>query len=136
VLPDVAREHTTAGAKAFVRYYIDVLNYAALALSPARLDDLSPQRCELCTSFVEVVRRVRDHSGHQEGGELELRQLALASVDELGTHLLVGTVSVHAGSSQESAQSRPVRIKPTRFVLEFHVGWHRGVWHLSDLRLA
>ncbi|MGA9346097.1 MAG: DUF6318 family protein, partial [Nocardioidaceae bacterium] len=44
-LPEAAKAKTTAGAKAFVTYYVDVLNFSWERLTPAPLARVSSRGC-------------------------------------------------------------------------------------------
>ncbi|MEP6667274.1 MAG: DUF6318 family protein, partial [Nocardioidaceae bacterium] len=47
-LPDAAKEKTPAGAKAFIRFYVDVVNAAWKSQSSKQLRSLATRSCSVC----------------------------------------------------------------------------------------
>jgi hypothetical protein len=56
------------GAKAFVRYYNEVLNYAYATGDTEELQRLSAPGCAACQLSINSVRRFNANGGHVEGG--------------------------------------------------------------------
>jgi len=65
VMPERAKQHSTAGAKAFVRYYIDVLNYSWTLGSGDAIRASSVHQCRVCRGIAGFVDEVVAHGGHQ-----------------------------------------------------------------------
>jgi hypothetical protein len=71
--PPVSREDTQAGAVAFGRYYIDVINHAAATGETRALTRLSLSACGSCRSLVGTVKNIYGAGGYIHGGSLEVR---------------------------------------------------------------
>jgi hypothetical protein len=69
VIPDAARQHTTAGAKAFVTYYVEAVDYAQQTLDTTPVEAASAPTCVGCTAGIRTIKRIARHGGHVEGGE-------------------------------------------------------------------
>jgi hypothetical protein len=69
-LPTRAQSETPAGAEAFVRYFIEVLNYAQKTGDTARLRQVSTSRCAACEGYVEAIERAYSTGGRVKGGAL------------------------------------------------------------------
>jgi hypothetical protein len=67
-MPDAARANTKAGAIAFVRHYIDLINYAQATGDVTPLEKVEDTRCGSCTNVRQGVRDIYGSGGHIEGG--------------------------------------------------------------------
>jgi hypothetical protein len=74
-LPTKARRNTPAGAEAFVRYFIEVLNYAQKTGDTARLHQASTSRCAACEGYVEAIESTYSTGGRVKGGALTVGRL-------------------------------------------------------------
>ena len=54
-VPKPARQHTKAGAKAFARYYLTVINQTGVKPEPGRLEPLATRACKSCNNFAARV---------------------------------------------------------------------------------
>jgi len=64
VMPAEARGSDQASAKAFVRYWFDVFNYAVNTGDSVRLMRLSASECVTCKAFRRNIRRAYADGGH------------------------------------------------------------------------
>jgi hypothetical protein len=136
VLPAVAREHSNAGAKAFVRYYIDVLNYSYEHLEPRLLVHLSPGTCVLCSASLELLRRLHRDGGEQRGGRLIASEILTGPFEPHGTHVYLARIHVSAGKSRSSRRKPFKPIEEQTFMLEFDLLPVRAAWSIEDIRTA
>lgn len=67
-LPAAAREATEDGARAFVGYYWELVNYAQATGDVKRLRQVSAPTCDVCVAFVEKVRALYSRGGRILGG--------------------------------------------------------------------
>ena len=74
-LPAKAQENNGAGAEAFVRYFIEVLNYAQRTGDTARLQRVSAPRCAACEGYAEEIDKTYAAGGHVKGGVLTIGDL-------------------------------------------------------------
>lgn len=79
-MPELAKRHTVAGAKAFVRHVWDVAHYAESTLDSAPFKDLMAGSCAGCQGALDFLAKVRNKSGSIKGGETSI---AVRKVDKL-----------------------------------------------------
>ena len=132
-LPDAAREHTTAGAKAFVRYFADVLAYAHAIESGGPLRGITTEVACVCNSFSDRIDQVRRDGGHQTGGEWSiLAQFALASLDPDEANLSVQVRNLGRSHSVD-AEDEPQPIKSRDMFMTFFTVWRDSRWLLLNV---
>jgi hypothetical protein len=132
-LPSLAREHSNAGAKAFVRYYIDVLNYADASGDPAPLRDAATPQCQICKILSTAVEEIARSGGTQIGGEWILREVRTLPHSGNQANMLVG-IHIRVGITRRTRESPPHRSGPTNVTYEFQLRWERRLWLMHDLR--
>jgi len=67
-LPDAAMEDSKEGAVAFVRHYVDLINYAQETGDTAALAAASAEQCDECTRVASAISKLYSAGGHIEGG--------------------------------------------------------------------
>ena len=82
VMPEAAKAHTKAGAKAFVRYFWQVVNYAQATGDTAAIRTLSARKCAECDAGMYAIDEVYGAGGSIGGGASTLANLR-ASVTRL-----------------------------------------------------
>jgi hypothetical protein len=68
VMPDAAKANTKAGAVAFVKYYIELINHAQATGDVDALAAVEDPGCRSCASARETVTEIYKSGGHIEGG--------------------------------------------------------------------
>ena len=68
VMPAAAKATTRSGARAFVRHYVDVLNYATFTGDTSAAHALDAGKCESCNRMLASIQTIYDGGGHVEGG--------------------------------------------------------------------
>lgn len=63
-MPGEAKTHTPAGAKAFVIYYVKVIDYAQLTLNTSLLEKLSSPSCSGCQSGISSLKSLAQKHGY------------------------------------------------------------------------
>jgi hypothetical protein len=131
-MPALAHQKSTAGAKAFVRYYIDVLNFAFAELRQAQLGALSPASCSLCRSFVDILRRLMRDDGAQIGGTW-----APVSVHPLGqdkdSAFFLAEIDVAEGTSYASPNAPRHHIEAKQMHVTFELHPTPTGWRIQDV---
>jgi hypothetical protein len=79
-MPDEARTQDAAGAEAFVRYYIDLINRTSTVMDAKPLRDLS-DGCRDCDRLATNVEEDAAAGFHYEDGDLNIRSAGSATVD-------------------------------------------------------
>ena len=77
-MPAAAKGRTAEAAEAFVRYYVDLINYATATLDTSAMEAVSLRSCENCQSIVTIAKNMKDGGRHYEGGRWDV-----ASVEEV-----------------------------------------------------
>jgi hypothetical protein len=72
-LPAAASQPGRAGAKAFVRFYLSLLNYAKHTGDTAPVKQYSRPGCETCASYVEIYEGLYDRGGLIKGGDFSIK---------------------------------------------------------------
>ncbi|MCR1781543.1 hypothetical protein KVF89_03270 [Nocardioides carbamazepini] len=68
VLPDAAKQASEDGARAFITYYWDLINYAQATGDVKALKAASARTCDVCSGLVNDLRDLYRSGGHLEGG--------------------------------------------------------------------
>ena len=129
--PAVAKKHTPEGAEAFVRYYLESVNYAWAKPDLTALPPLGESDCESCVNLQETAKSIHTARAWLTGPPLTVKQV---------NHLV--TV---AGESLVTSvmQQEPVsRFRPDGSLLSTSTGeelrrtfslvWASG-WHVQDI---
>jgi hypothetical protein len=88
-VPDEARTKDAAGAEAFLRYFIDLINRQRAIPAGQPLRDLGPQ-CQECLRIARVFDDAATAGRHFEGGKLTLNSLAAPLLDGDGALISFG----------------------------------------------
>jgi len=134
VLPDAAKAQTTAGAKAFVAYYADVLNYAYLNLDPQAFATISSATCQVCRLLSRDVASLAREGGEQTGGRWKVIRAAPVGNFE-SSNLLLARIHISKGSVMESDSSPPTPIEASTVTDQFELTWDSG-WRVKDIRAS
>lgn len=70
-VPEPARQHTEAGAEAFVAHYLRVMNKAAETPTPKPLAPVSQPGCKTCKEWAEVFTTLIKDRTHYDGPVFE-----------------------------------------------------------------
>lgn len=74
-MPAEAMEDTEAGAEAFVKYYIDIVNYTGRYPRAGLLDSLAKPECETCDNLEQVVYDLIDSNKHYDGDNAVVQEI-------------------------------------------------------------
>jgi hypothetical protein len=126
-MPPEAKGTSKAAAKAFVRHWIDVLNYAGATGDVAELEQLSLSSCESCSGIVKRIVDTYSDGGRIDGAgwsvlviEAVPGQARRRPVLQVGVRLSPQTV--WAGEGQERHHYRGGK-QPMLFRLARKSGW-------------
>lgn len=132
VMPALAKQKSTAGAKAFTEYYIDVLNYSYLATSTKRLRAISSEDCAVCNYIAKAIDEMRRRGGQQKGAGWSV--LNVASLPRSGPlqFNVVAHIKIAAGSMRRSRGAKIQDIRAERVYDDFYLVWRNDSWALRD----
>ncbi|NNG38489.1 hypothetical protein HJ588_04265 [Flexivirga sp. ID2601S] len=133
-VPEPARQHTEAGARAFVEYYVARLNAAALkpVLDPVK--EISTPSCKTCGQWTEALNRLVTNNEHY-GRDVFKRPGAIKvlSVDKVEKHLffdLIQTDSPILSSSGAVARAG----SPSTTKIVFLIDWTPDGWRTREVQ--
>jgi len=76
-MPPQASEDSPEGAAAFVKHYVDVLNYAAATGDVEELTHLSSESCDGCQRYITLYQETYEAGGYFKGGDWTIGDLQL-----------------------------------------------------------
>ncbi|HEX2893408.1 MAG TPA: DUF6318 family protein [Marmoricola sp.] len=124
-MPDAAKENTKAGAIAFVRHYVELINYAQATGDTSALAAVEDTGCASCARGRKYLDRVYRGGGHVAGGTWTIRTAQAKSSGENWAVTVVGDfapsdVFLAANATPKHADGGPTL---TNFVV-----WNDGNW--------
>ena len=132
-LPAAATKRTPAGAKAFVRHFIDLMRLTAETGDANAIRSVSSPDCAGCLSFAEGMERIYRNGGYVKGGTWRARQLITYGFD--GNRFPVDAL-VDAGPQQYVRRAGG----PVQHAKAFHhqlhafaTTWVGGRWVMLEL---
>ncbi len=97
-LPELAEDDSPAGAEAFARHYIEVLNYTALTGDTALLEELSADDCSGCIKYIELYKSTYENGGYFTGGEWTVEAVSVDFSAGMQEQYLTLELSVATGT--------------------------------------
>lgn len=136
VMPEVAREHTKAGSKAFIRHFWDVANYAQSTGNVEPMRSLVAQNCAPCQAAIEAVAEVARNGGVTTGGESRVRDIKTKryAADDLRFDIATFTVDVaemrvdYPDDSRDEVQAATTGRSEVTLVAQDGGGWVLTEW--------
>jgi len=136
-MPDAAKAHTKAGAKAFVKYFWEVVNYAQATGDTESIAALSDPSCVGCSAGIDSIDRVYEKGGWISGGEnrighprITLGWVKQSAVADATFDVFIAPQVVHSPSG---ARPDKARHSHDRFTL---VARSDASWKVTDFRVA
>lgn len=112
-LPELAKEKSPGGAKAFVKYYIEAVNYAWLTHSTELLKTLSTDRCIQCTDIAEGIDDIKRQNGETTGALWRPKALVLIPFQSEEAPLVNVAITTSRGRWKPSAAAGWMTIQPS-----------------------
>lgn len=130
-LPRAARNNSVAGAKAFIRYYWDVKNYAQATGDTAPLRAAATAECN-CKDEAWFIEQLFENGSRIKGGEYAVREISAPS--RLGAAELSFVVRVHTAReviTRGEAEGRRLVSGPGRIRNQMIVVYEEDGWRLD-----
>lgn len=102
VLPEAAKANTKAGAEAFVRHYVDLLNLAQATGNTAPVAASSLTTCETCQAVIDKLRQLRQEGATVVGGTWTIESLAVGRINAPSQAGLVYGVALGIRSTKQT----------------------------------
>nr|WP_238350625.1 DUF6318 family protein [Kribbella shirazensis] len=133
--PTTAKGATLTAAEQFVRYYSDLMNYAADTGDTGALRQASDSGCENCKTYADFIEKSNAANGLLVGDYHE----HITDVQELtrGKPGFAGgsaTLTVGAYTSKETKADTPLVSKPAKYTREFALSTQGGNWVMYEMK--
>lgn len=135
--PEPAVGLTLAAADAFVRYYIQLLNYTSATGDTQPLLSASDDGCRQCKVYADYVRRVNAANGGLSGDYLEritdIPDLFRGKSGRLGGY---ASVTIGGYTTKESPSAKPVTSTAQSYKREFTLSPQQKMWVMYEMKLV
>lgn len=129
-LPPAAQQHTKAGAIAFVRHYVDLINYAQETGDDQAVRRLSASGCNSCKSAARFMRHLRRTNGSIEGGRWRVQSVLQVLPSGQPNELSV-PLSVHYGPQDVRVGTKTTHYAGGNNVFTFFPAWGERHWVMN-----
>ncbi|MFD7160391.1 DUF6318 family protein [Kribbella sp. NPDC059898] len=134
--PQAATGTSLPAGKAFVRYYVSVMNYASTTGDIAPMLSASDAGCQLCKAYSDYVHKVNAANGGLKGDYFE-RVTDVPDVFRGDSGRLGGYAAVTIGSyTSNDASGKPVTSAVRRYKREFTLSPQQGSWVMYEMKLV
>ena len=124
-MPEAAKADTKAGAIAFVRYYVELVNHAQMTGDIAPLEAVEGPACTSCKQGRNYLAKIYGAGGHIEGGTWSITRATAASSGENWAVTVEGEFA--PSDAFATADATPDHAKGGLSLTNFIV-WHDGQW--------
>jgi hypothetical protein len=125
VMPAAASENTKAGAIAFVRYYIELINHAQATGDIGRLKEVEDPGCKSCTNGRNYLAMIYGDGGHISGGVWTVQS---ATAQRSGENWAVTVKGRFAPSDVFASPGSPAKHARGGQTLTNFVVWRANDW--------
>jgi hypothetical protein len=132
-LPGAAQQNTKAGAVAFAKHYIDVVNFVRLGGTTEALRRLGAATCESCAAIVQVATDTYDRGGFIHGGEWTVQGSASLPGGSRHSWQVVTDLTVAAQSYRPRAGAAVEKRRAERATLVFTLERSHDRWRVATL---
>jgi hypothetical protein len=135
-LPTTATKHTKAGAIAFVRFYLELLNYAAHTGDVRPLRQHSTSDCEACRDDAQTWSDLYSSGGWAKGGVLALKTVR-ATAPARPEDVYVGvTVARSHGTYKATPDAKAKSVPADEADLDYYLVWVHHSWRMARGEIA
>jgi Family of unknown function (DUF6318) len=129
-----ARAKTPAGASAFTRFYIGLINDAYRTGVSEPLRRYAGPRCDSCTSIAAAVDDIYDRGGQAEGGRLYVKRVAATGIRSTSQATVVVDIAVSPYRQIDGSGRVVDQVAARQTVLLVDLEWSNGVWRIKGIR--
>ncbi|MGY2873811.1 hypothetical protein ACVW00_001001 [Marmoricola sp. URHA0025 HA25] len=126
VLPEEAKANTKAGAVAFVKYYVELINHAQATGDVGSLQAVEAKECRSCANARETLNTIYGAGGHIEGGALSASITSAARRPDPGEWTVFAAVSF--GPQKVIRPDGSTSLKGGRSVMTLVVRYQNAAW--------
>jgi hypothetical protein len=132
-LPAEARGTSQAAAKAFVRHWIDVLNYAGASGDHDAIRQVSDGSCTACAAIADFIEQVNVSGGRIDGKGWAVRDVKVVSLDPGESATVDVLTRVHVQHVRETEESEVQRFLGGRRLKTFWLTASDANWVVTRL---
>jgi len=132
-MPDAAKANTKAGAIAFVKYYVGLINYAQATGDVRALRAAEDGHCQSCEQARDGVRKLYESGGSISGGDWSVESANAVPNAAIGGWVVDLNISyrsqtVSYGSAQPDKTNKAGRMLISVQVRRTSLSWLVGEW--------
>lgn len=138
-LPEAATKATEDGARAFITYYWDLINYAQVTGDVKALKRVSGPNCERCRAGIQGIRAVYAAGGRLTNADYQatVRAINEVTTDSGITYAFEGRTDVsNSVHVSVDAEGKEESFKASTLTYLLYVLWIDGHWRLDVMELA
>lgn len=131
--PQAELPNSPAGARAFVRRWVDLVNEAQASGQTTQLEAASDERCTACSGILKEIRRIYDGGGRIDGGDWrvgKIRELPKDYGADWGGFAEARTTA----QTVNPGEGEPTSFQAGRFDLYAYPAWTGENWIMRWLR--
>lgn len=135
VLPEAAKANTKAAAVAFVRYYVDLINYAQATGDVDGLRAASDPACVLCDNVADTLFDLYDRGGHLSGGDWSITNMEVFATGDASWGSAVRVRTTAQTVTRKGQQEQHVvgaRSSQSFALMREDAGWVVKTWSRID----
>lgn len=132
-LPAEAQGTSEKAAKAFVRHYIDLVNFAMRTGDTSELASLSNEECSTCRAIVARIEEVYENGGRLEGHGWRVRTLTYLATGGKRTALVAAGIRISPQMAYVASDSAASHSPASRGNLDFSLSRTPSGWQVTGL---
>jgi hypothetical protein len=129
-----ARTKTPAGASAFTRLYLGLINDAYRTGASEPLRRYAAPGCASCTSIAAAVDDIYGRGGHAEGGRLSIERIAATGISPTSRPTVVVDIAVSPFRQIDGSGRVVEQVAARRTVLLVDLEWFNEAWRIKGIR--
>jgi len=133
-MPAAAKANTAAGAKAFVVYYWQVVDYASTTLDTSLLEKLTSEACEACHRGIDGLKTNAKRGVTLRGGASSVQQQKVTLISNNGVQVAEDEFTLKNEDQIETLPNGNTKTYPAATVRDrMWLQWLDGRWTASQL---
>ena len=126
--PELANAVDADGSRAFVTYWVELLNYAVATGETAQLRAISRDDCRACRAISKRIETT-----YQRGGTIETAGWKVVTMRLQTLSDVVATVNIAKQSVRTSSTSSVKTFRASRVRFAFHLQYRRDRWVMREI---
>lgn len=131
-LPPEAEGTSPTAAKAFVRHYVDLVNYAMATGDTGPMQAASAPNCESCGAVIQNINDLYRAGGYLKGDGWKITQLRALASKPNGETVVQAGVLVSPQDRYGSKRAKPEEFEGGLQAMTFRLGRHDSDWMVLE----